>query len=219
MPFTEFLTDLSDRIFGRLASRFARKYARELDVPEHFVEMLLLIEDKRFSVHCGVDLIAIVRAVVFNLRGCPLQGASTISQQVFQVCPRRACGATRRRTLGEKTRQSLWSVCQSLVTPKRVLLRKYIDNVYWGGSIYGLDAAASAYFQTGRNSLSVAQSFFLAERIAMPNRFSFRRVSNLVRRRAIRNAFRRRSASGRDVASLYEAFSNLGGYLWQSLER
>ena len=219
MPFTEFLTDLSDRIFGRFASRFARRYARELDVPEHFVEMLLLIEDKRFSVHCGVDPIAIVRAAVFNLRGCALQGASTIPQQVFRVCPRRVCGATRRRTLGEKARQSLWSVYQSLITPKRVLLRKYIDNVYWGGSIYGLDAAARAYFHTGRNSLSVAQSFFLAERIAMPNGFSFRRVSNLVRRRAIRNALHRRSASGRDVASLYEAFSNLGGDLWQSLER
>ena len=53
----------------------------------------------------------------------------------------------------------------------------------------------------------------------MPNGFSFRRVSNLVRRRAIRNALRRRSASGKDLASLYEAFSNLGGDLWQSLEK
>ena len=219
MSFTELLSDLSDRIFAGFAARFARRYASDLDAPEHFVEMLLLIEDKRFSLHCGIDPIAIVRALVFNLRGRFLQGASTIPQQVYRTRSRQAGVTSHRRTVREKVEQSIWSIYQSLLTPKEVLLRQYIDTVYWGKSLYGLDAAARAYFQTGRNALSVAQSFFLAERIAMPNGLSLRRVSNLVNRRAIRDSLRRRSTSEEDVALLYRAVGNFGGAMWLSRER
>ncbi len=219
MSFTEFLTDASDRLFVTSVSKSARRYSSILNTPDHFVEMLLLIEDKRFSFHCGVDPLAIARALVFNLRGEALQGASTISQQVYNTRTKRTLIEVRTRTVGWKIRQSTWALYHSAFISKANLLREYIETVYWGRSLYGIDEAAHAYFQTDRKSLSVTQSFFLAERIAMPNRFSINRISSLMKRRAIRDALHRRHTSGRDIALLYGNFCNWGGEVWQLLER
>jgi membrane peptidoglycan carboxypeptidase len=153
------------------------------------------------------------------LRGGALQGASTISQQIYNIRTRQTSVGAPERTLERKIKQSSWSLRQSAFTPKVLLLREYIDTVYWGKSLYGIDDAALAYFQTRRDSLSVAQSFFLAERIATPNRFSIIRVSNLINRRAIRETLRRRGTSAKDIASLYRPFCSCGGDMWQSLER
>jgi membrane peptidoglycan carboxypeptidase len=181
--------------------------------------MLLLVEDKRFPLHCGIDPIAILRALVFNFRGEVLQGASTISQQIYNTRTRQTLAGVPARTLARKIKQASWSLYQSAFTPKVFLLQEYIDTVYWGKSLYGIDDAAHAYFQTRRDLLSVAQSFFLAERIAMPNRFSRSRVANLLKRRAIQGALRRRGTSVKDIALLYHQFSSCGGEMWQILER
>lgn len=219
MSFTEFLSDVSDRLFGSFVSRSAQRYSSILNTPDHFIEMLLLIEDKRFSIHCGIDPLAIARALIFNSRGGVLQGASTISQQVYNIRTRRALFDERERTIGMKIRQLCWALYRSTFIPKAVLLREYIDTVYWGKSLYGLDEAAHSYFRIDRKSLSAAQSFFLAERIAMPNRFSVNRVSNLMKRRAIRDALRRWGTSAKDIALLYRSSCSCGGDTWQLLER
>ena len=217
--YTEFLSEVSDRLFEHFVYKSARKYASVLNTPDHFIEMLLLIEDKRFSLHCGVDPIAVLRALVFNLRGGILQGASTIPQQIYNTRTRHTSVGAPARTIVRKIKQSCWSLYRSAFTPKVLLLREYIDTVYWGKSLYGINDAAHAYFQTRRDSLSVAQSFFLAERIAMPNRFSIIRVSNLMKRRVIRDALRRRCTSVEDIVLLYRPFCSSGGDMWQSLEK
>jgi membrane peptidoglycan carboxypeptidase len=219
MSVTELLSDLSDRLFGALVSKSARDFARALNTPDHFIEILLLIEDKRFPLHFGIDPIAIVRALVFNLRGGTLQGASTISQQIHNIRKREACFGAYKRTLGVKVMQALWALYETVSTTKAASLREYIETVYWGRSIHGIDDAAYTYFQTNRGSLTVAQSFFLAERIAMPNRFSESRVSNLIKRRAIREALSRRSISKSDIAALYKEYCGVGGDMWQLLEK
>jgi len=219
MSFTERLTDASDRLFESLVSTSAQRYSSILKTPVHFVEMLLLIEDKRFALHFGVDPLAIARALIFNFRDGPLQGGSTISQQIYNLRTGRNSVGGRSRTVGFKIRQSSWALCHSASVSKVAILREYIDTVYWGESLYGIDDAARAYFRTDRESLSAAQSFFLAERIAMPNRFSVGRVSSLMKRRAIRNALRRQCTSAWDIAMLYRSFCNCGGEKWQLLEK
>jgi membrane peptidoglycan carboxypeptidase len=219
MSFTEFLSDASDRLFESSVSKSARRYSTILKMPDHFIEMLLLIEDKRFSFHCGVDPLAIARAFIFNFRGGTLQGASTISQQIYNIRMRQISVDKRTRTVEWKIKQSSWALYHSAFISKASLLREYIDTVYWGKSLYGIDKAARAYFRTDRESLSTAQSFFLAERIAMPNRFSINRISSLVKRRAIRDALHRRCTSTRDIALVYQSFCGWGGEKWQLLER
>jgi membrane peptidoglycan carboxypeptidase len=49
MSYTEVLSDVSDCLFDSFVRKSAQRYASILNTPDHFVEMLLLIEDKRFS--------------------------------------------------------------------------------------------------------------------------------------------------------------------------
>ena len=101
---TERMSSLSDWTSYPLVRLAARRYAGTLRTPEHFVRMLLLIEDKRFLVHPGVDPIAVIRAMAFNARGGVLQGASTVIQQLYNI--RRKDRGPTRRSLTYKLKQS-----------------------------------------------------------------------------------------------------------------
>lgn len=200
---TELLSTLSDVFFERFAVQAARRYAPLLGIPVHFVEMLFLIEDKRFPLHFGLDPIAITRAAVFNLRGCALQGGSTITQQLCSNRQQQRHARGWKRIRG-KVFQCLSSIVCSATTPKSKILGDYLEIAYWGKSYYGIDRAAAGYFGKTRDSLSVAQSFFLAERIAAPNRMCIARISNLFQRGSIANSFRRHGTTPAEIAAVYE---------------
>ena len=213
---TERLSSLSDWASYPLVRLAAERYAGLLGTPEHFVKMLLLIEDKRFLVHPGVDPIAVVRALAFNTRRGALQGASTVIQQLYNI-RRKDDLTTTHRSVTYKIRQSLWALSCSTMSCKGFLLDQYVGAVYWGRSYYGIDQAAKGYFSTTRSSLDAAQSFFLAERIAMPNSVSPQRISNLIGRRPIRNSLKENNIGIADVAALYQKIYGCGGEAWAIL--
>jgi penicillin-binding protein 1A len=210
---TSVLSSISDRLCAPVVLRSAKKYSEVLKTPSHFLEMLLLIEDKRFAIHFGIDPVAIVRALIFDIRGGVLQGASTIGQQVYSI--RQSRSGERSRTLSYKLRQSAWSLFAFASTPKILLLREYLETAYWGRSYFGLDCACKGYFNQDRHRISVAQSFFLAERIAAPNRVSMRRISNLLRRGPIIDALRSGGARIEDVVATYKEIYHCGGEMWE----
>jgi len=212
---TERMSRASDWGAYPLVKLAAKKYSTELNTPEHFVRMLLLIEDKRFLVHPGVDPIAIIRALTFNARGGVMQGASTVAQQLYNI--RREKRKLPRRGLMYKVRQSLWALSCSDVNRKSALLSEYVNTVYWGRSYHGLDQAAKGYFNATRSSLDAAQSFFLAERIAAPNAISPQRILNLIERGPVRNSLEQGRATVFDVAVLYRRVYGRGGSIWSIL--
>jgi membrane peptidoglycan carboxypeptidase len=216
---TALLSDLSDRLCAPLAAYGAEGLAKAVSAPIHFVEMLLLIEDKRFIVHFGVDPVSIVRALVFDLRGGALQGGSTIPQQLYNVRAYRAGAPAQQRTLGYKFRQSAWAISCSAKLSKVRILAEYVAYVYFGRSYFGLDKAAKGYFCTPPCGLSVEQSFFLAERIAAPNRILPRRIANLLSRRAIIKTLKRHTIETREIVNLYESRYGCGAEICQFLEK
>jgi len=199
---------------GTLVARKATQYASILYTPGYFVELLFWVEDKRFAIHFGVDPIAVVRAIVFNLRRrSVLQGASTIPQQVYTIRLSRSRRVS--RSLPYKVKKISWSLYASAAKSRASVLNEYVGTVYWGRSYHGLDEAAEGYFNTTRKSLSIAQSFFLAERLAAPNRVSVRRISNLLERTPIKFALFRNGATLADIINLYEGIYGCGGEIWQ----
>jgi membrane peptidoglycan carboxypeptidase len=212
LSFTQRCSSLSDRMFGSFATDAARKYSHIIGVPADFVEFLLLIEDKRFAIHFGIDPIAIGRALIFDVRGCPVQGASTIVQQIFTIRWTLSSGSPE-RTLLYKLRQAGHALVYSASAPKTSILAEYINTVYWGRSYYGIDDAAKGYFNACRRSLSCAQSFFLAERIALPNQLSLPRIRNLLRRPAVAAAVARYGIKPADLVEVYGCMFD-GGNLW-----
>jgi Transglycosylase len=208
----------SDCAFAPLTLRSARWLAPPLGVPTHLLAMILSVEDKRFLFHPGVDPLAVLRALLARCSASRVvQGASTITQQVYNVqqdSPEKFGS----RTLQTKIRQVLWALHAEFVLPKEEILRRYLDSVYWGRSYFGIDSAASGYFGTRRGALTAAQSFFLAERLARPNSLSVRRVLVLMERPQIR-AFFPRDSDLRELVAIYNKRFGCGDEIWKSLER
>jgi len=217
MGLTAQLSNLSDRICGPLITQTARQYSNFICTPDHFVQILFLVEDKRFPLHFGVDPVAIARAVAFNLKGGALQGASTIAQQVYTI--RRSRSDRVPRSLIYKVKQIAWALGECSVKSRASILKEYIETVYWGRSYHGIDSAVEGYFGGSRNSLSAAQSFFLAERIAAPNRLSAKRICNLLMRGPIKMNLARNGTTNNDVFKIYQGVYGTGGEIWQILEK
>lgn len=219
-PLTKILSALSDRICAPLVTESAEKLAFAIRTLPHTLEFLLLVEDKRFCMHFGVDPVAAVRALIFNMRGCRLQGASTITQQIYKMRQSRTTNSSwNRSSLALKLRQAGWAMLFGMTNSKATLLTEYVDTVYLGKSYYGLDRAAMGYFSKTRSSLSCSQSFFLAERIANPNRVSPRRIANLLERKAILTILARHGESVADVVDTYDEIYGRGGEIWETLVR
>jgi membrane peptidoglycan carboxypeptidase len=176
-----------------------------MGLPCAVVEILLLVEDKRFPTHFGVDISGVLRALLANPRKNVLQGASTISQQIFTM-RRFALTSTRSdRTVLFKIHQAWWATYQETRSSKVDILTEYVNNVYVGRSHWGLDQAAFGYFNVPLNEISPAQAFFLAERIGSPNSIRPGRLLNLMARVAIRDYFARYSTDAMSVIEVYRS--------------
>jgi membrane peptidoglycan carboxypeptidase len=183
------------------------EWSRQLRVPVHFIELLVLIEDKRFLHHSGVDSVAILRALHHNLKcSKPRQGGSTIPQQLYAIRAS-AAGTKYRRNVLAKLQQAIFGVSISRSLLKRQILAEYLAGVYWGKTYIGLDAAAKGYFNKLPMELDVAESFFLAERLACPNRVSIARLKVILARKPIRQSLDSFGSSVEDIEGFYHDFS------------
>jgi penicillin-binding protein 1A len=155
-------------------------------VPDYFLQLLILIEDKRFPKHYGVDPVGIARAIWHNLlkRG-RRQGASTLPQQLYNLRIVRKCGRQYSRTFYAKLVQAAFGVWITSRLSKEAILIEYLQSVYWGWSFRGIDEAAWGYLGKLRQDLSIEESFFLIERLCSPNRRSSQRVEVILRRSPI----------------------------------
>lgn len=157
--------------------------ANAIGVPVRLLQMILAIEDKRFWLHAGIDPIGVARALLMVSAGRGrLQGGSAIAEQLVKIrwAPLRC-----RTIVGRIVRASLGTVL-TLTNTREELLRRYIETVYFGASFYGLQDATKGYFAMPPAEISAAHSFFLAERIALPNTFRPDRVRNVLKRQIVR---------------------------------
>src|SRR5215469_5131083 len=185
--------------------RSIARLSNELSLPSHLIALLLLVEDKRFMIHPGVDVIAIARAFLKNLKRRTIaQGASTITQQVFNI--RYAATHTYGGRLSKKAAQATWAMYHTLTHSKTSVISEYLSGVYWGRSYHGIEQAARGYFGVQPSQLTVAQGFFLCERLAAPNTVSPARVSALISRGSISRYFLAQPGSLQELCDIYEHF-------------
>ena len=185
------------------AQALASECAPKLDVPTYFLELLILIEDKRFPWHAGLDLFAIIRAAKHNLMAQGLrQGGSTLPQQLYNLSQMKL-GCKCERNFSFKIAQIIYGVKASRRLSRHEILYTYLSEVYWGRNFRGLDQAASGYFEKSKSELDFLQSFFLVERLACPHRFSRARVANIAKRSSIVAIFQRKGHSLDSVLAFY----------------
>ena len=150
-------------------------------LPERIVSCLLVIEDKRYYGHFGVDFRSLLRASVNNLRGKPRQGASTIAMQVARL------QRPGERTFWRKACEMGTAVWLNRKYGHENVLRHYLKIAPQGNRIHGVAYAARRYFQKPLTDLSWAEAAVLASLPKAPSRM------NLYRFEGRRKAFERAS--------------------------
>lgn len=181
-PFTPFIPDFrglpdTTRLLAADGSELAalsgengRREIIELDaVPPHVERAVLAAEDADFYSHSGVNPIAIGRAVVRTALGST-QGGSTITQQLAKL---NYTGS--QRTVFRKIREVFYATALEERYSKKELLRRYLNQVYFGEGAYGISAAATSFFGIGPDQLTPAQAATLAGKIRAPSGLDPRR--------------------------------------------
>ncbi|MGH2820028.1 MAG: transglycosylase domain-containing protein, partial [Actinomycetota bacterium] len=140
-------------------------------IPPHVRRSVVAIEDVRFFEHDGVDLRAIVRAAVENAASGQIEeGGSTITQQYVKnviISP----GETPARTLGRKIDEAALARQIEQELPKRRILGRYLNTVYFGNGAWGIQTAAKTYFAKPAAELTLAEGALLAGLIRSPSTY------------------------------------------------
>jgi membrane peptidoglycan carboxypeptidase len=150
-------------------------------------DAILSSEDKNFYTHGGVDLLGTVKALAGNATGASTRGGSTITQQYVknvlqQNCERKAvdqagvdkCYAESTVNSGEagyqrKIQEMRYAIQLEKEYEKNDILLGYLNIASFGGSVYGIGAAANYYFDTTAAKLTIAQAATIAGMVQEPN--------------------------------------------------
>lgn len=132
------------------------------ELPKVIIDILLL-EDRRFFKHRGVELRAIPRAIKRWLRTGKLGGVSTIEQQLVRTVRNR-----RERSVSRKVSELALAILINFHRTKSEILLAYANSSYFGPRLYGVDTAAMEVFGCSARQLNKHQSAFLAALLPNP---------------------------------------------------
>jgi penicillin-binding protein 1A len=151
------------------------------DIPDTIRRAVVAAEDHRFYHHRGVDWQGIARAAHADWRaGHPVQGASTITQQLI-----RNLYTGSERTIGRKAKEALLAVQAERVYSKDDILARYLNTVYLGESTFGVEAASQSYFRKPAKELTLSEAALLAGVIPAPSLYSPRANPELAEHRRL----------------------------------
>ncbi len=152
-------------------ANYGDRYGRPVevgDLPDYVGQAFVSIEDRRFYQHFGIDVIGIARAFAKNIwRGRIAEGGSTITQQLAKnlfLSPE--------RSYGRKIEEVLLSLWLEIKFSKRQILSLYLNRIYFGSGVYGIDAASRQYFGVDPRRLSLYQAAVLAGLPKAPSRYN-----------------------------------------------
>jgi 1A family penicillin-binding protein len=144
------------------------------EIPALVRDAAVAVEDRRFWEHRGVDLRSVVRASWRNLRGLSVrEGFSTIPMQLARsVFPEQLPMS---RKGGRKVCEIQLALQIERTFPKDQILAMYLNQIYLGSGLYGVEAAAQGYFGIPASKLDAAQAALLIGLAKSPNGFNPRR--------------------------------------------
>ncbi len=189
---------LASQVFDRNGAVIAKLYVerRELvslqHIPPHVQNAFISTEDKRFWQHPGIDPVRILKAALVDLiQRRRAQGASTITQQLA-----RNMFLGHEKTLTRKIREALLALQIERVFSKEEILERYLNQIYFGHGVYGVQAASRFFFGKPVDSLTVAEAALLAAIPRNPSLYSplrhydrALRRQRLILRMMLRNGF------------------------------
>ncbi len=171
-----------------------------IDVPlsrvsRNVVRAIIAVEDQRFYSHHGIDPVRLVAAAWANVREQRVaQGASTLTQQLA-----RQSFLTPDKTIRRKLREMVLAERIERLFTKDEILELYLNKVYFGDGLYGIEAASRGYFGKPASDLSVAEAALLAGLVQSPSTYA--PTINLARATARRNVVLQRMRDEGDLTA------------------
>ncbi|MDC2977903.1 transglycosylase domain-containing protein [Acidimicrobiaceae bacterium] len=163
-----------DVILDELHDGLNRDPIKLADVPPFVINTLLAAEDSNYYQHEGVDFIAILSAVLDNLRGVT-RGGSTITSQVAKQS-----FVGDEISIRRKVAEAVVAAELERRYTKDQILEYYINSIYWGSGAYGLQSAALEYFNKEVSELTLDQAATLVVIIRSPAYYNPRKYPERV---------------------------------------
>jgi 1A family penicillin-binding protein len=157
---TSYSTQISDRngkLLYTLYSDRNQTFVPLQKIPKTLQQATIAIEDRDFYKHGAVDLRGITRALYANIFHQQFQGGSTLTQQLVKNSL-----LTPERTIQRKIKEVVLSFAVELIYTKDQILEMYLNQVPYGGTAYGVEAASQTYFGKPVNKLTLAEQAFVA---------------------------------------------------------
>jgi len=153
--------DRNGKLLFQIYATENRTYIPLSSIPKYLQEATIAIEDKDFYTNPGFNLLAIARAAKANLSGKPLQGGSTITQQLIK-----STLLSPELSLMRKIKEIILAFWTEKIYTKQQILEMYLNQIPYGGTAWGIEAASQTYFGKSARGLDLAESAFLA---GLPN--------------------------------------------------
>ncbi|NCO88898.1 hypothetical protein AUK04_01200 [Candidatus Roizmanbacteria bacterium CG2_30_33_16] len=168
-------TPLSSHIYDRSGKLLYAVYREEnrtpikiKDLPKYVSQTTIAIEDKDFYHHGGVSLFGgILRAAKDTLLKKNLQGGSTLTQQLVKLAL-----LSPERTIRRKIREIVLAILVEKQFPKDQILEMYLNQVPYGGEIYGIEEASKKLYGKSAKQLTISEAATLAGLPQAPTYYS-----------------------------------------------
>lgn len=145
-----------------------RQEYRAIDqIPQHVIEAFIAAEDHMFFSHVGISFKGIVRSLFVNLYyRRRVQGASTITQQLVRLLY-----LDSHKTIWRKIKEQMVALLIERQLSKHQIMELYLNQVYFGCGIYGVQAAAKRFWDKSIHEVSIDQAAALAAIMKSPQRY------------------------------------------------
>lgn len=180
MPERTIVMDVKGVVLGRMHGE-NRIIVPLSEVSPWFVKALLAREDARFYKHGGVDYLGVLRATLRNLKELRVvQGASTLTMQLA----RNSFPDLDDRSLNRKLVEIMLARRIEKACSKDQIIEHYVNRIFYGPGIYGVQRASQVYFGKHASQLSLSEAAMIAGIIRSPARFSpFRNYEGALKER------------------------------------
>ncbi|KKP36172.1 MAG: Penicillin-binding protein, 1A family [candidate division TM6 bacterium GW2011_GWF2_32_72] len=136
-------------------------------IPKHLIQAFIAAEDHLFFDHCGVSFKGMIRAVLVNIyRGRVAQGASTITQQLVKLL-----FLDSGKNIKRKLKEQVYALLVERQFTKDQILETYLNHVYFGCGIYGVEAASQRFWGKSVKDITIDEAATLAGIVKHPNRY------------------------------------------------
>ena len=156
------ILDMHGEVYGSFG--IENRVAIPLDVmPPALIQAVLSVEDRRFYEHWGLDIIRWPKVLLTDIRirmrsrTAPLQGASTITQQLA-----RDLFLTKDQRIERKLKEMILTLKIERTYSKDEILTMYLNQVYFGAGAYGVESVSQTLFGKGAADLNVAEAALVA---------------------------------------------------------